>query len=380
MKYTHVLATALLSLLSTACIQDEELNTEADILRCILPKEIFEYDNTNYYEPYDESINAYPLYISVNGKADLTRLAPEFVLTEGATIEPASGSSHDFTHPVRYTVTSADGNWHRTYSVIISDDLQIIPTQFHFENLSSKSNKYHIFYEENKAEGEFMEWASANQGYVLVSGGSPATEYPTSQADGGVGNSKCAKLVTKSTGGLGDLVGAPLAAGNLFIGTFNFNSSISDPLKSTTIGKIFHKKPLRLKGYYKYKAGSTYMDGKTEVPGQKDDFTIYGIFYQTDETLRSMDGYLAINEFKDPHMVALALLPESERKETDEWTAFDIPFDYHKYGKEIDPEALSRGEYKISIVLSSSKDGDRFKGAIGSTLYVDELELVCEEN
>ena len=210
MKFTNVLATTLLSLLSTACIQNEEPNTEADILKCILPKEIFEYDNTNYYEPYDESINAYPLYISVNSKATLTQLAPEFVLTEGATIEPASGSIQDFTHPVRYTVTSADGKWHRTYSVSISDDLQIIPEQFHFDKLSSKSSKYHIFYEENKAKGEFMEWASANQGYMLVSGNSPATEYPTSQADGGIENSKCAKLVTKSTGGLGSLVGAPL--------------------------------------------------------------------------------------------------------------------------------------------------------------------------
>ena len=379
MKFTNVLATTLLSLLSTACIQNEEPNTEADILKCILPKEIFEYDNTNYYEPYDESINAYPLYISVNSKATLTQLAPEFVLTEGATIEPASGSIQDFTHPVRYTVTSADGKWHRTYSVSISDDLQIIPEKFHFDKLRSKSSKYHIFYEENKAKGEFMEWASANQGYMLVSGNSPATEYPTSQADGGIENSKCAKLVTKSTGGLGSLVGAPLAAGNLFIGTFNFNSSVSDPLKSTAFGRIFHKKPLRLKGYYKYKAGSTYMDGTNEIPEQKDNFIVYGIFYKTDETLRTMDGYLAINEFKDPRMIALALLPEKERKETDQWTEFNIPFDYNKYGKEVDMEALSRGEYKISIVLSASKDGDRFKGAIRSTLYVDDLELVCEE-
>lgn len=106
---------------------------------------------------------------------------------------------------------------------------------------------------------------------------------------------------------------------------------------------------------------------------------MYGIFYKTDETLRTMDGYLAINEFKDPRMIALALLPEKERKETDQWTEFNIPFDYNKYGKEVDMEALSRGEYKISIVLSASKDGDRFKGAIGSTLYVDDLELVCEE-
>ena len=152
---------------------------------------------------------------------------------------------------------------------------------------------------------------------MLVSGNSPATEYPTSQADGGIENSKCAKLVTKSTGGLGSLVGAPLAAGNLFIGTFNFNSSVSDPLKSTAFGRIFHKKPLRLKGYYKYKAGSTYMDGTNEIPEQKDNFIVYGIFYKTDETLRTMDGYLAINEFKDPRMIALALLPEKERKETD---------------------------------------------------------------
>ena len=36
MKFTNVLATTLLSLLSTACIQNEEPNTEADILKCIL--------------------------------------------------------------------------------------------------------------------------------------------------------------------------------------------------------------------------------------------------------------------------------------------------------------------------------------------------------
>lgn len=379
MKLTHVLTALLFGATGASCIQDEALNAEADIVKCVLPKDILEYDNTNYYEPFDESVNAYPLNVSVNKKATLNALAPQFELTPGASIYPENGSVQDFTQPVRYTVTSADGKWHRIYSVQISNDLQIIPDQFHFEKLSDKSSKYHVFYEEEKDKGEYMEWASANQGYVLVSGGASASEYPTSQADEGVNGGKCAKLVTKSTGVLGGMFGAPLAAGNLFIGTFNFNQSGSDPLKSTAFGRTFHKKPIRLKGYYKYRSGDKFMDGTTEVPNQKDNFILYGILYKTDETLRTMDGYLAINEFKDPHMTALALLPESERKETDQWTAFEIPFDYDKYGNNLDTEALSRGEYKLGIVISASKDGDRFKGAIGSTLYVDEFELICEE-
>lgn len=32
----------------------------------------------------------------------------------------------------------------------------------------------------------------------------------------------------------------------------------------------------------------------------------------------------------------------------------------------------------MAIVCSSSKDGDKFKGAVNSTLIVDELEIVGE--
>ncbi|MEU9283567.1 family 43 glycosylhydrolase [Streptomyces sp. NPDC048275] len=40
---------------------------------------------------------------------DLTALAPEFTLAQGAAISPASGSVHDFTKPVTYEVTGSDG-------------------------------------------------------------------------------------------------------------------------------------------------------------------------------------------------------------------------------------------------------------------------------
>ncbi|MFH9887244.1 family 43 glycosylhydrolase [Streptomyces luteogriseus] len=47
---------------------------------------------------------------------DLTALAPEFTLAQGASISPASGTAHDFTEPVTYEVTGSDGR-KRTWKV-----------------------------------------------------------------------------------------------------------------------------------------------------------------------------------------------------------------------------------------------------------------------
>ena len=48
-------------------------------------------------------------------------------------------------------------------------------------------------------------------------------------------------------------------------------------------------------------------------------------------------------------------------------------------GRVIDDTKLKNGAYKLGIVFSSSVDGAYFKGAVGSTLYVDEVELICED-
>ena len=52
-------------------------------------------------------------------------------------------------------------------------------------------------------------------------------------------------------------------------------------------------------------------------------------------------------------MVALALI--SNPHETDDWEAFDIPFDYQRYGKEIDETKLAKGKYKLSIILHPAR-------------------------
>lgn len=69
------------------------------------------------------------------------------------------------------------------------------------------------------------------------------------------------------------------------------------------------------------------------------------------------------------YIVASAVLADGTEKE--EFTSFNIEFTYRK-------EYKVGNEYKFAIVCSSSKDGDRFKGAGGSTLTVDNFEVICE--
>ena len=52
-----------------------------------------------------------------------------------------------------------------------------------------------------------------------------------------------------------------------------------------------------------------------------------------------------------------------------------IPFVYRK---DPDREKLSKGEYYMAVVFSSSRNGAYFEGAVGSTLIIDEAKLILE--
>jgi hypothetical protein len=54
-----------------------------------------------------------------------------------------------------------------------------------------------------------------------------------------------------------------------------------------------------------------------------------------------------------------------------DWKNFELPLEWKK-------EFDANKKYRMTIACSSSKDGDKFWGAPGSTLIVDEFELVVE--
>lgn len=363
MKAKALLFCLLAGIGMTSCIKDEAPNAEADILTCTLPGDLLN---------KTAIINNNNIILSLKDEADIKNLAPEFTLTEGASIEPTSGTKRDFTQPQEYTVTSQDGKWKKTYTI---EAFHLgLPTTYHFEeaipflNSSGKTIYYH--FRETDIIGNTLIWANANSGFDYTGVKADPTDYPTSPATDGVAGN-CVKLTTKGTGSLGALLKMYLAAGNLFIGQFTI--TLPEVVKATKFGTPFKHVPTALTGYYKYKAGSKFtVDGK-EVTGRTDICDIYGIFYEVDTDAEGKTVLLdGTNAFTSDRLISVARI--SDAHETDEWTPFNIPF-VTKEGKSIDAQKLADGKYYVAIVFSSSIRGDLFEGAEGSTLYIDEVEL-----
>ena len=349
----------------SSCIQEEALNTEADITECKVG------DGVLIREPV---ITNEKVMLYVNDSVDVTKQSPKFSLTEGATISPASGTQLDFTTPQTYIVTSQDGHWKKTYTVEYKFSNLI--TTYHFETVKNYSDsgtdpnkQYFQIFCDTTVDGSSMEWGSGNVGFMITNADAATTDYPTCQDDNGY-EGKCAKLTTRSTCTLGAMFGAPIAAGNLFIGTFDID--LSNMAKSTHFGAPFCYEPTELVGYYKYKAGTKFTDAKNkEVVGKKDNFDLYAVLYEVTADVPYLDG---TNSLTSSNIVSIARISDDEKKETDQWTRFAIPF-VLKDGKTIDADRLKKNGYNISIIMSSSIDGATFNGAVGSTLYVDEMQL-----
>lgn len=364
-----------MALTAVSCVRDEPLNAECDILAVTLP---------------DDVLNRLPqiennkITLIVKKGVSVMALAPEFELTPGATIDPPSGTVRNFIMPQTYTVTSESGEWSKTYTVTAQRS-NTINLEYSFEHVRlqgalGETTFYDVFYEVGPAGTETLTWASANQAFALTLQGTTPESYPTYQAEDGV-KGKCVALVTRSTGGFGGRVGKPMAAGSLFIGKFDASNALQKPLESTHFGTPFEKIPSMLSGYYKYIPGPTYSEpdenGKlVPVPGKTDIFNIYAVMFETGDGVEWLDGTNVLAP-DNPNIISTAVI--DNRRATDEWTEFSIPF-VTRPGKTIDPEKLRNGVYSITVVMSSSEDGDYFRGAIGSMLMVDELQVTCVDD
>lgn len=349
MKKITFLLPAMICLAS--CIQKEALNSEADILACKVEQEILK------REPV---VGNDHVTLMVKGHADLLRQSPDFVLSPGATIAPPGGTTLDFRNPQTYVVTSEDRLWSKSYTVsFIKEEL---PAVYHFEDtICEASNRYYIFAEKSNG-AVIMEWASGNPGFALTGSGGAPDDYPTAQSGDGY-EGKCVRLTTCSTGAFGVMLGMPIAAGNLFIGTFNLGLAVANPLAATRFGFPFHYVPRSFSGYYRYKAGTGGDRGHA-----------YAVFYETDDRTEILDG---TNVLTHPNIISAAEMMIDA--DADEWTRFDVPFTL-RAGKRAEPDKLVNGKYNLAVVFTSSMDGGYFKGAIGSSLFIDEVEVSFDDD
>ncbi len=382
MSKSHILlAMAVLSATMTSCFKDEPLNTECDIEQAF----IHAADPSTMFVKLSDSIastneSARVVTFDVRKGTDLTALAPQFIITPGATISPESGSIHDFsTGGVTYTVTSEDRAYSKSYSVRFNDG-GYFPEEMDFENffLEPDRQKYYIWTDLSDNGARMLNWASGNAGFSIVGAGAAPEEYPTAPwADGYEGNAVV--LTTRSTGAAGAGFKMPIAAGNLFTGSFNAKTATIRPLESTHFGDgpycVTNRKPLKFSGYYQYTPGPTVTNRKGDVvEGTVDQGDIYAVLFKNtkaDGTPFYLDG---TNVKTSPQIVALALAGPVDATKGG-WQAFNVDF---KYIADFDPQLLHDHGYSIAVVFTSSTGGAGFVGAVGSRMLVDKVRITME--
>lgn len=392
MKQSRFIVAALsMSCITTlsSCFKEEPLNAECDIEQAYIHVDNKILLNLLFTNPSDTLVNVQSdqtkIEFTMRPFAALTKQAPIFRLTPGATISPESGSLQDFSKgPVTYVVTSENKQWSRTYQVSIKKGQTTILNEKEFEFEDAYLSKGYYNWQENWNGDILGIWATGNSGFNISNPSAKPEEYPTVMIKDGY-KGKGVKLTTKRTSKLADIVHKPIAAGNLFIGQFDATDALNDDaMKATKFGRpfSFSAKPVKLEGWYKYQAGEKFTDKNMQELDRHDYGTIYAVLYENIDEKGNAVLLYGDNVQTSKQIVALALVGETHDDNgkvaignTWKWHHFSVDF---KYKKAIDPIKLKNGGYSLTIVSSSSSDGANFLGAVGSTLWIDSFKLICE--
>ena len=228
--------------------------------------------------------------------ADVTALVLTIVVSEGATVTPATGVAQDFSNGkvVTYTVVSEDYGTTKVYKASVSGSQTVL--SFTFDEWKEVGQGLSLH--EEPLPDDLL--ASSVQGASLlflygVKG------FPVYQEKEDVIAGSAIKLVTMDTSDKTNALVPALTAGSVFTGKFNIGLAISDKLASTQFGIPYDKKPVTLRGWYKYTPGEKYIDGegakKPEevevIEGQVDECAIQAILYE--EQLDSMGNNIPLN-------------------------------------------------------------------------------------
>ena len=383
--YKFSVISLVLCLFLSSCIQDEPLGIEADILEVVvsdLPENV-QY-GARVIKP-GKGNNRINIWTSTNYETGV--LSPEFVLTPGATIFPASGTPLDFSNEQeqKYIVTSENGQSTKEYTIVVRRRFVLLPDadgdgrtkSFYFENYQKFNGpfNFHVFYEESLSGTKDLIWDSGNLGFALTVSGAPAENYPTFAVSNGR-NGSAVRLVTRSTGSFGERVGMPIAAGNLFLGNFNVGQALTAPLQATRFGVPYAmSEPFELNFWYKFKGGNFVQNGE-----MKQDFpAMYAVLYEPEieengatillngANVLTADNIISVAEFDVSQII------HSDNIETAEFSYGSARFVARK---EIDAQKLIDGEYYLTIVFSASYRGQYFEGFVGNTLIIDDVKLI----
>ena len=221
-------------------------------------------------------------------------------------------------------------------------------------------------------DGGTMFWDSGNHGSATLNVN--VTNYDESVVAPGSRGTRSIKMVSQFVSLLG--IGK-FAAGNVFAGKY-IDTDGTDGILG--FGRSFTSRPVKLKGYLKYNMSNISRRGDkspSNVPaiGQADNAHIYvAVGDWANET--GIEAPILIKtsvpklfDKNGPGVIAYGEKIQETSTEGSEMIPFEITLDYRD---------LTRKAKYIVVVASASRYGDYFTGGEGSTLWLDDLELVYE--
>lgn len=225
--------------------------------------------------------------------------------------------------------------------------------------------------EQQLENGSFEQWS--NDGDIAIPNAAGGTFW-------GTGNPGAASFIGNLTTQTNDAVSGTaarleskwavikLGAGNLFTGDFTLDGTHG----KLNFGRPFTSFPTALRLYYKYTPTTIDRigdDSLESLRGKSDTCHIYVALSDKPEpyVIRTRPSERQLFNKNDANIIAygefLSAATQSSYKQ------ITIPLDYR---------ATNRTPKYIVIVCAASKYGDYYTGGAGSTLFIDEMELVYE--
>lgn len=290
---------------------------------------------------------------------DFNFVPTEITVSNFATVSPGQGQEQDFSSPVNYRVTAEDGSLN-IYTVSVKRggaQPQLDNASFedwYMENVGLTS------VEQPGQDKNSTIWGTANRGLGLA---------------GAQGNTS-RQMNGSETYARMESVAAPaivrIAAGTIFTGTFTDGfPNINDPRSNITLGTTFTGRPLTFNFDYTYQPGASNEDDQGQSLPYGDQCDVYLFLENRDggTVKRVGTAWFRSGDAQTTWATQSITIKYGPLDASDPWYDYAQPSQGQSWGD--GTESITH----LSILATSSFEGDFFKGAIGSTLELDKIVL-----
>lgn len=316
----------------------------------------------------DENLDSSKMFFEYKKVGESEWLKSNAVLSNESYSAQISNLLPATSYECRMTYQSDDETFTSDVNQFTTEPATVLPNGNMDEWYKNDRTWYPVSAADYSSKGSF--WDSSNPG-TTTGAGALVNKNPTQGNSTTVhtpgGQSAELKSQYASAFGIGKFAAASLYSGK-------FNSLVGTNGAKIDFGQSFDSRPSALKGWYHYTNGKIDYRGDNTPAGVAeigtDDLcSIYIAIAKLPHQLDNTNVSTFFDLENDQNIIAYGVLPDSEAGSTNgEWKEFNVELTYK------DKTPLDK--YYLIIVCSSSKYGDYFTGSTGSTMYIDDMELI----